>query len=720
MAVIGSIRKRSTLLLIVIGGALVLFVLSDFLMGQGGGSRSQKIEPLAEIFGEDLDFRQVEFEVQQQIDIQKESNPDYSPSGNDLFNLRQQRYTQKVRELIYMKYCTDIGLALKQDYSTLPAISLAEFRDMLMGSDPHPEIRRVFTDQSGRFDPARVKEVLDNLEQLDPVQRLQWHLFLEELKRERLTTKYQNLVTKSFYYPTAMARLAYHHSSDQANFRFVAKRYESIDDDSVELTDEDFKRYYEENKKQWDREAQATINFVTFEARPTPSDIAAIEGRFMELFEQLSEVEDPEVFLNVNSHDRYDSTWFRRAELPVMIDSMLFDAEPGAVYGPFVDQNKFKGAILLDATNRPDSLRASHILLSFRGAGNADESVSRTRAEAELLADSLLTEIKANPSIFDMLAASSLSDDVGSRMNSGDLNWFVEQMMVPEFSAAVLSTDVNEVTVAESRFGFHIIKVTGKKNFSRQVRVAILTRDIEPSRETIAAEFTRASRFNNSVTSLESFESMLETEGVSGSEAALTKDNYSVQNMRDGREIVRWAFNKENTPGKSVRMFEFPDRFQFVVVILKSRREKGIWQLDDELKKFLEPLVIKEKKFEMAAAELSSHNTQDINRLASNMGLSVDTATISFNMSTIINYGPEGRVIGTAFGMPKGKLSRPVKGINSAFVLLVDERVRAGDTEDFSMAVMSEERLYRQLMQQNFDRALEKAANIIDNRILWF
>jgi len=720
MAVIGSIRKRSTLLLIVIGGALVLFVLSDFLMGQGGGGRNQKIEPLAEIFGDDLDFRFVEREVQQEIEIQKESNPDYSPSGQDLFNLRQQRYNQKVRELIYMKHCQDLGLALKQDYSALPAISLAEFRDMLMGSDPHPEIRRAFSDQSGRFDPARVKEVLDNQDQLEPIQRLQWHLFLEGLKRERLATKYQNLVTKSFYYPTAMARLAYHHSSDQANFRFVAKRYESIDDDTVELTDEDFRKYYEENKRQWDREAQATINFVTFEARPTPGDIAAIEKRFMELFEQLPEVQDPEVFLNVNSHDRYDSTWFRRAELNVMLDSMLFDAEPGAVYGPFVDQNKFKGAMLLEVQNRPDSLRASHILLAFRGADNANPEVTRSRNDAELLADSLLTEIRANPAIFDMLAASSLSDDIGSRMNNGDLNWFIEQMMVPEFSTAVMNTDVNDFTVAESRFGFHVIKVTGKKNFSRQVRVAVLTREIEPSRETIAAEFTRGSRFNNSVTSLESFESMLETEGVSGSEAALTKDMYAVQNMRDAREIVRWAFNKENTPGKSVRMFEFPDRYQFVVVILKSRRDKGIWQLDDELKKFLEPLVIKEKKFEMAAAQFTSHNTQDINRLASNMGLSVDTATISFSMSTIMNYGPEGRVIGTAFGMPTGKLSKPVKGINSAFVLIVDERVKAGDTEDFSMAVMNEERLYRQLMQQNFDRALEKAANITDNRILWF
>jgi peptidyl-prolyl cis-trans isomerase D len=719
MGVIGSIRQRSTLLLIVIGGALVLFVLSDFLMGSGGGGSSQKIEPLAEVFGDELDFRQLDFEVQQQIEIQKESNPEFSPSGIELFQLKQQRFNAKIRDLIYMKHAEDLGLAIKQDYSTVPAISLAEFREMLMGSDPHPEIKRVFTNQQGQFDAEQVRNVLENQDQMDFVQQLQWHLFLEEIKRERLATKYKNLVNKSFYYPTPLARLAYHHSRDQASFRFVAKRYETIADDSVELTDEDFKAYYEEHKNQFDREAEAKINYVIFEARPSTADVVAIENRFLELFDQLKVSTDPEVFININSHDRYDSTWYRKGQLPLMIDSMLFNAAPGEVYGPFVDGGKYKGALLTAATERPDSLRASHILISHTQTQNANEEITRTRVEAEQLADSLLQELQTNPAMFDMLAGSSISDDVGSRMNMGDLNWFTEQMMVPEFSSAVLAANVGDIVMAESQFGFHVIRVTGKKNFNRQVRVAILTRDIEPSRETIAAEFTKASRFNNSVTSMEDFELLLEQESLAGAEATLTKDMYAVQTLQDGREIVRWAFNKENEPGTAVRMFEFPDRFQFVVTVLNSRHEKGLRPLDNDLKKHLEPLVIKEKKFEMAAKEFAAAGN-DLNSIASSMGLSVDTLSLSFNMTTVMNYGSEGRVIGSAFGLPKGKLSDPIKGVNSAFVMVVDERRKADEAEEFSSIVMGEERLYTQLMQQNFDKALEKVANIVDNRIIWF
>jgi peptidyl-prolyl cis-trans isomerase D len=292
--------------------------------------------------------------------------------------------------------------------------------------------------------------------------------------------------------------------------------------------------------------------------------------------------------------------------------------------------------------------------------------------------------------------------------------------MAPEFSAAVLKNNVGEFVITETIFGYHIIKVTGKKDFSRQVRIATLTHDIEPSKETIAAEFARASRFSNAVSSLETFEASLEKEGIAGAEAVVNKDMYSVQSLMDGREIVRWAFNKETKPGETSRMFEFPDRYQYVVTIVKSRREKGIWPLDEELKKTMEPLVKREKKFEMIAAEMKKAGTSDLYQLAGKMELQVDTATISFNMGNLMNYGPEGRVIGAAFGMPSGKVSEPIQGIISAFMLVVDEKVVAVEPENLMEQRMNEERLFSQLVQQNFDRALEKAANITDNRILWF
>jgi peptidyl-prolyl cis-trans isomerase D len=722
MAIIGEIRKRSTFLLIIIGGSLLLFIwqLAKPDNSQGGNGRRNKIKPLAEVYNTELNFREFDFEIQRQIALQKERNPEYSPAGMELFNLRQQLYQSKVKEFIYLNHCKKLGLAIDNEYSSLPAISSAEFRDMLLGTDPHPEIKRAFTNpNTGQFDAAQVKNVLDNQDQLDAVQKVQWMLFLEEIKKERLSEKYKNLVLKSSYLPTALAKLAYHDSKDQVSFRLVAKRYETINDSVVKVGDEDYKKYYEEHKKEYDRDAQATVNYAVFEAKPSKSDIAAIEQRFNSLVEGFRISEDPAAFVLSNSHDKYDSTWFKKGMLPPVLDSVLFNAPKGTLYGPFIDGTKFKAGMVTDAMERPDSMRASHILIAYKGAERAGENVTRLKEEAQAYADSLYKAVKATPSLFENLA-STISDDAYARTTQGDLKWFNENSMARPFSDACLTHKEGDLVLTETSFGYHIIKVTGKKDFSKQVRVAILTNDIEPSKETIASEFARASRFVNGVNSLESFENGLEKEGISGVEAIVSKEMYTVQTLQDGREIVRWTFDEETEPGKTTKMFEFPDKYQYVICIVKSRREKGIWELDEDLKKNLEPLVKREKKHDMIAAEMKKTGTTDLYQIASKMGLTVDTANISFNMTNLISYGPEGGVIGTAFGLPKGKVSEPIKGIISTFMIVVDEKVVAEEAENLLEYKMNEDRLYQQLIQQSFDKALEKAANVVDNRLMWF
>jgi peptidyl-prolyl cis-trans isomerase C len=51
-----------------------------------------------------------------------------------------------------------------------------------------------------------------------------------------------------------------------------------------------------------------------------------------------------------------------------------------------------------------------------------------------------------------------------SGKNGGDLGWFDKGMMVPEFEKVAFDEEVGKVVgPVKTQFGYHVIKVTGKK-----------------------------------------------------------------------------------------------------------------------------------------------------------------------------------------------------------------------------------------------------------------
>lgn len=98
-----------------------------------------------------------------------------------------------------------------------------------------------------------------------------------------------------------------------------------------------------------------------------------------------------------------------------------------------------------DEAKAPVEVRASHILL-------------KTREEAE----SVLAKLKAGSKFEDLAKTSSI--DTGSKVRGGDLGYFQSGAMVPEFEDAALKLQKGETSgLVETRFGFHIIKVTDKR-----------------------------------------------------------------------------------------------------------------------------------------------------------------------------------------------------------------------------------------------------------------
>jgi peptidyl-prolyl cis-trans isomerase D len=102
--------------------------------------------------------------------------------------------------------------------------------------------------------------------------------------------------------------------------------------------------------------------------------------------------------------------------------------------------------------------RASHILLTLApGASAADKAAVREKAAA------LLAQVKAAPQTFAEVAKAN-SQDPGSAVNGGDLDFFARGAMVKAFEDAAFALQKGAISdLVESEFGFHIIQLTDIK-----------------------------------------------------------------------------------------------------------------------------------------------------------------------------------------------------------------------------------------------------------------
>ena len=117
-----------------------------------------------------------------------------------------------------------------------------------------------------------------------------------------------------------------------------------------------------------------------------------------------------------------------------LIDPEITDAKLKARYEQAVKENPAK-----------EEVQASHILVSSEAA--AKDIIAQLDKGAD----------------FAQLAREK-STDPGSK-NGGDLGWFTREDMVPEFADAAFSLNPGQYTKTpvKTQFGYHVIKVTGKR-----------------------------------------------------------------------------------------------------------------------------------------------------------------------------------------------------------------------------------------------------------------
>jgi parvulin-like peptidyl-prolyl isomerase len=107
---------------------------------------------------------------------------------------------------------------------------------------------------------------------------------------------------------------------------------------------------------------------------------------------------------------------------------------------------------------QPEQVRASHILVSVDKDAKP-EVVAEKQKAAQAIAD----RVKKGEDFGKL--AQELSEDPSAKKNGGDLDFFTQDRMVPEFSKAAFAMKKGDISdPVRSEFGFHVIKVTDRKD----------------------------------------------------------------------------------------------------------------------------------------------------------------------------------------------------------------------------------------------------------------
>lgn len=136
---------------------------------------------------------------------------------------------------------------------------------------------------------------------------------------------------------------------------------------------------------------------------------------------------------------------------------------------PYMTNNDLLQDLVLQAWERKqEEVRARHILIS---CGN--EATPADTLKAWNRTNALRTRI-ANGEDFETVATSKGgSDDPSAKDNGGDLGWFSAFQMVYPFEEAAYTTEVGELsTLVRTRYGYHFLEVTGRREARGEIRAA--------------------------------------------------------------------------------------------------------------------------------------------------------------------------------------------------------------------------------------------------------
>ena len=696
MAVLETIRKKGGVIVsIVIGLALMAFILGDFLPGgrRGGGARNYDI---AGIDGRKLSLQEYEQKIEEVTNFYKQNTGQSNVDERTMDMIREQAWQVMTSEVIMNREYELTGMTVSSD----------EFFDLIQGANPNPRIRQYFSDpQTGEFNRSALINFLKN-KNSDVNASREWAVLEKELLNERYAQKFSGIVSKGLYAPTFMVENENSEVNRKVDFDYIVKSYSTVPDSAVTVTNADIKKYYAENKKTWEQTASRDIEYVVFNLVPSVEDRKDADDWMEKIKPEFEKAENPFQFVSLNSNIPSDNRFLTREQLPVQV-AELYDAALGAMTGPYQEGEALKLVRLANIENRPDSIKVRQIVIMPK------QQTQQAVQDAITLTDSIKTAIEGGAN-FTALAL-KYSADPSVAATNGDIGWIQEaDMQAGSMALSLFDLKKGGVMKMESPQGLFVAQVTERGKEVKKVQIATLQHNIIPSSKTEQIIYSQASKFAIENRTEAKFDEVVISQGLNKRVATyLGENDRQIPGLSSGRAIVRWTYEAKR--GDVSDVFSLDEAY--VVAVLKTIRKKGVAPLE-QVASEIKLTLLRQKKAEVIAATLSdaAKKAQSFSDLALNLGLPVESASaITFSSFSIPNAGIEPKLIATAASMSEGNISQPVEGANGVYLLTVKQII---DPEEGAIDQAKERLLatYGNRSMSESMQALRKAANVEDMR----
>lgn len=711
MAVLNKIRQRSLILILVIAMALFSFVIGDLFKNSDaltGGAQ----DVVATVNGKDI----LRDEFQRKV---KSYQDRVGPSQTATQSMNTV-YNQELRKIILESEFEELGLTVEKD----------EMRDLLKNSfSSYPE----FQDENGQFDVNRLNAFIANLKDLKGetaplgsflVNYDSWTNNEQTIASNAVQQSYYNMIKAGVGATIAEAEDEYFGDAKTVDVRYVQIPYTSIADSLVDVSKTDIKNYMKKNEDKYKVDASREIVYVEFKEEASKEDEDAIKAGLLGLVEDrieynenskntdtiagFSSTKDITEFINTNSDIKYNDVFSRAANLSSVAKDTLLTLNEGDYYGPYRDGQYFKLSKIVATKQLADSAKVRHILVPFLGATRADATVTKTQEEAKATADSILGLLTSKKAKFvDLL---ELSSDKVSNEKEGVLEFGYNESYAPEFKEFSFNNEEGDIEVVGTSFGYHVIEILDQYSFNKAIKVATLADKVEPSEQTLQDVFNRMSKFEIAAKDAD-FNELAAERNLPVKPIIFKELDENIPGLGNQRSIVKWAFEEDTEVGD---FKNFPvSGFGFIVAKVVEKNEEGLMNTEDASVTAV-PEIKKEKKAKMIREKLTATSLDEI---AKNQGVTLrSAAAITLKNTTLSGAGVEPKVIGTAFGLAEGATSKPIDGEKGVYVVEVTKVNDVTQLDNYTAIMNRLNAARRNSVQTKVYQALEKAADIEDNR----